>query len=254
MNSFKLIETEGLSSQAISKIKSPYEKVVVKKANIEKYIENGWEQFKVNKKSITMRKPKKDWIAFEDKVWGMIAEMGFQKVNELRNFKIEYAPGLTKQIDVFAFDDEAILIIECKSTPERRRVNFQKEINEFIALKDKLRDAVKVLSDKPKVAFIFATNNAIISKTDRLRIEDAAKSDNFYHFNQDTIEYYEQLSILLGKAAKYQLLGNLFQGQKVPGLEIKVPALKSKFSAGFPFYSFCINPYDLMKTSTSFIN
>lgn len=249
MNSFNLIETEELSSQAISKIKSPYEKVSVKKENVDKYIENGWEQFKENKKSITIRKPKQDWIAFEDRVWSMIAEMGFQKVNERRNFKIEYAPGLTKQIDVFAFDEEAILIIECKSTPERRKVNFQKEINEFIALKDKLRDSVKVLSENPKVAFIFATNNAILSKSDRLRIKDAASIDNFFHFNQDTIEYYEQLTKLLGCAAKYQLFGHLFEGQKIPGLDIKVPAICGKFSPGYNFVSFCIDPFELLKLS-----
>lgn len=249
MNSFNLIETEELSSQAISKIKSPYEKVSVKKENVDKYIENGWEQFKENKKSITIRKPKQDWIAFEDRVWSMIAEMGFQKVNERRNFKIEYAPGLTKQIDVFAFDEEAILIIECKSTPERRKVNFQKEINEFIALKDKLRDSVKVLSENPKVAFIFATNNAILSKSDRLRIKDAASTDNFFHFNQDTIEYYEQLTKLLGCAAKYQLFGHLFEGQKIPGLDIKVPAICGKFSPGYNFVSFCIDPFELLKLS-----
>jgi DNA sulfur modification protein DndB len=251
MEDLKLIDIETISSRRIKQIKSPFERITVKKGNEEKYINDGWEIVKSKlKHSIRLEKPKVSWIAFEDRVWGLIAEMGFKKVNTLRDFKINYAPGLTKQIDVFAFDDEIILIIECKSTEERKRISYQKEINELIGLKDKLRDAAKSISNtEPKVAFIFATNNAILNDSDRLRIKDAASSDNFFHFNQDTIEYYEQLTKLLGYAAKYQLFGHLFEGQKIPGLDIKVPAICGKFSPGYNFVSFCIDPYELLKLS-----
>lgn len=251
MDEFKLIDVETISSRKINLTKSPFKKITVKKGSEDKYLNDGWEIVKSKlKTSIRLEKPKISWIAFEDRVWSLIAEMGFKKINQLRDFKIEYAPGLTKQIDIFAFDEEAILIIECKSTERRRRVSYQMEINEFIGIKDKLRNVAKSLSSKkPKVAFIFATNNAILNNTDRLRIKDAASSDNFFHFNQDTIEYYEQLTKLLGSAAKYQLFGHLFEGQKIQGLDIKVPAICGKFSAGFNFFSFCIDPFELLKLS-----
>ena len=96
---------------------------------------------------------------------------------------------------------------------------------------------------KQKTAFIFATNNAIISDNDRQRLAD----DNIFHFTQDDIKYFEQLADLLGFAAKYQLYGKLFEGQKIPGLKYLVPAIKGKVTAGHTFYSFSIDPFNLLK-------
>ena len=93
---------------------------------------------------------------------------------------------------------------------KRYKVSYLKDINELIGLKDKLRASIqKLFGYKSKVAFIFATNNAILNEKDKLRIKTAAENDNIFHFNQDTIEYYEQLSNLLGPGAKYQLFGHL---------------------------------------------
>jgi DNA sulfur modification protein DndB len=251
MDNDGLIKVSELSSRKINKISKPFLFKTVKKNKVTQYLDDGWEIVKSKlKKSVKLRKPKGHWKAFEHRIWALMAKMEFEKISKLDDFKIEYAKGLTKQIDVLAVDEEAILVIECKSTKERKRKSYQKDINEFIGIKDNIRKYVKKLTaKKPKVAFIFATENAIISKNDRARIKEAAENDNFFHFNQDMIEYYEQLTNLLGSAAKYQLFGHLFQGQKIPGLEIKVPAIKGKLKNGCSFYSFCIDPYKLLKLS-----
>ena len=67
------------------------------------------------KKSERMRKEKPHNRAFEDRVWGLFAKMGFDFINSDSNFKLEYKPDLNKQIDVLAANPEAMIIVECKS-------------------------------------------------------------------------------------------------------------------------------------------
>ncbi|MCD4753800.1 MAG: DGQHR domain-containing protein [Anaerolineaceae bacterium] len=245
MENSGIIAVCDLTTRKINLKKSPYEFQTIPKSKKEEYERSEWEVVPSKlKRSIRIRKPKKHFTAFEDRVWALCAKLGFEMINKDHKFKLEYAEGLTKQVDVFAFDSEIILLIECKSTEERKRVSYQKDINELSGLKDKLRIAAqKITQGKQKVAYIFCTNNAIISKNDRLRL----KKDNIFHFNQDVIEYYEQLTDHLGDAAKYQLFGELFAGLNIPELKNKVPAIKGKVSAGHTIYSFCIDPEYLLK-------
>lgn len=245
MTNNNLIYIDDLTPRKINIKKSPYEFATISKDKKDKYELNGWEEVPSRWKNvIKVRKPKKQSDAFEDRVWALCAKLGFDYINENNRFKLEYEKGLEKQIDVFTYDSETTLIIECKSTQTRKRISYQKDINEFIALKDKLRLAAeKLVGKKLKVAFLFCTNNAIISQNDRLRLEN----NSIFHFNQDIIEYYEQLTDYLGKAAKYQLFGHLFAGQKIPELKNKIPAIKGKVSAGHTIYSFCIDPEYLLK-------
>lgn len=236
---------ESISSRSINLKKSPYIFKTIKPSQREEFEIEGWEYVPSKlKKSIRMRKPKPHNIAFEDRIWALFAKMKFEYLNEDRNFKIEYQPELSKQVDVFAADEEAILIMECKSSKTRKKISYQKDINELIGLKEKLRDAAKkLIKGKAKVAFIFGTNNSILSNNDRLRL----KEESIFHFNQDDFEYYEQITEHLGSAAKYQLFGKLFVGQKIPELRNRVPAIKGKMASGYTFYSFSIEPEFLLK-------
>ncbi|NHZ85552.1 MAG: DGQHR domain-containing protein [Planctomycetia bacterium] len=244
MNTEKLLEVSSISSITINKAKSPFiTKAIPKK--IEEYLADGWEVVPSKlKKSVRVRKPKKHNDAFEGRVWALCAKMGFDYINEDNQYILKYDANLGKQIDVFCFDSEIILIIECKSTRSRRRVSYQKDINEFIGLKNKLRiSAQNIVGKKLKTAFLFCTNNAILSDNDRQRL----KAENIFHFNQDLIEYYEQLTDHLGRASKYQLFGHLFAGQKISNLKNRIPAIKGKVSAGYTIYSFCLDPLYLLK-------
>lgn len=241
----QLIESNELSSRSINRKKDKYEYITIKPSRKDEYLEQGWEIVASKlSKSIRLKKCKKHNQEFEDRVWALFAKMKFDYINASNQFKLEYQPGLTKQIDVFAGDDESIIFVECKSTEFRQKVSYQKDINELIGIKEKLREkAQRLFPGKQKVAFIFATNNGILSDADKLRLT----SESIFHFTQDDIEYFEQLSELLGHAAKYQLFGKLFSGMKIPELENRVPAIKGKVSSGYTFYSFIVDPKYLLK-------
>jgi len=240
-----LIPTSKISSRTISLMRSDYEVCTIAKSERDRYEEKGWVYIPSNlKRSIRMRRPKRHSVAFEQRVWALFAKMGFDYINEPGKFHLDYGTGLRKQIDVFAYDSEAILIIECKSAQKRRRVDYRKDIGELAGLINDLRKSAQIkVPGKQKIAFIFCTNNAILSSGDRTRLADSSIA----HLNQDAIEYYEQLTDHLGPAAKYQLFGSLFAGQNIPGLQNRFPAIKGKVAGGHVIYSFCIDPKYLLK-------
>jgi DNA sulfur modification protein DndB len=100
-------------------------------SEVDRYISEGWKLSKEFKNSIRMSKPKNSDLALEDEVWSLFALMGYKFLNRDRNFNLPYDknnPTQTKQIDVFAKDDETILIVECKSSETNKRGDFQKEL------------------------------------------------------------------------------------------------------------------------------
>ena len=70
--------------------------------------DEGWVIDHKNLKSVVMRRKKTHDVAFEDRVWALMAKMHFSKLNASRLFTISYGAGGNEksQIDVFAADDE----------------------------------------------------------------------------------------------------------------------------------------------------
>ena len=210
--------------------------------------EHGWtieREFKTTKR---LKKPKKHDILFEDKVWALFASLGFNLMNKDRNLKIPYdksKPNLTQQIDVFAKDDETIIIVECKSTiDENKRGDFKKDLEAFKGKIGGIRTTINQLfpDQKLKFKFIFATENYSISKSDYERLENI----NGIHFDDEIINYYINMQKQIGSASRYQLLGSLFSGQDIPELDNKIAAIKGKMG-GHTYYSFSIEPEKLLK-------
>lgn len=242
-----LIKASDLNTKTINFRKASFEQITVSKLEAEKKLNEGWEILPSKlRKSIKLKKDKTHDIAFKDRVWGLFAKMGFSYLNDGGKFTLSYGDGLSKQIDVIACDHEAIIIIECKSSQERSRVLPQKPIYELAAIKELLRVSIrKLFPGHPKVAFIFATNNTILSTEDKQCLID----NSIHHFSQDHISYFEQLVEHLGTAAKYQLFGTVFEGETIPNLKTRVPAIKGKVASGQTFYSFSIDPHTLLKIS-----
>ncbi|MHA2219005.1 MAG: DGQHR domain-containing protein [Candidatus Hodarchaeales archaeon] len=240
-----LIYIDEITRKQISEKKSSDITISIPKNELEKYQKMGWELIPSKyKRKERVKRPKAHNDAFEDRVWAILAKMRFKYLNKDNNYKIEYEQGISKRIDVFGLDDETAIVVECKSSPERKKMHYSKSINELIGIKEKIRTKIRNEFGKEiKVAFVFATNNSIISNPDRERL----KGENIYHFNQDDFDYFELLTEHLGAAAKYQLFGKLFEGQKVPGLKNRIPAIRGKMNTGKIFYSFCIEPETLLK-------
>jgi DNA sulfur modification protein DndB len=240
-----LLDIEQISPRLIHSKKDPFIYCTDRVSHQKELEEEGWVLIPTKSQySIKMKKAKSHDDAFEDRVWALFANMKFDYLNDGNQFKLGYAPGLTKQLDVIAADDEAILIVECKSCETLKKASYQKDINELISLKPGLRQAAqKMLPGKPRVAFIFATNKAVLSEPDKARLAEGG----VFQFGEADLEYWEQLVNHLGAAAKYQLFGKLFAGQEIPNLTNRIPAIKGKMASGHTFYAFAIDPNFLLR-------
>lgn len=195
---------------------------------------------------IILHKDKPFSEQFEDEVWMMFAKMGFTVLNRDRNFTIVYDKNnsFSQQIDVFAADEETVLIVECKAAESRKNATFKKPIGDLGGNADAIRKEIYTRPEfaGKKVKFIWATKNINLDKNDKDRLEGYHIS----YFNDDTVRYYTQLAEQLGPAARFQLLGDIFRGQDIKNMDMRIPAIEGKMG-GFRYYSFSIEPAKLLK-------
>ena len=243
----KITTVENVNSFARKK-RNKYNLKSVSISEKDEYINEGWELDREYSNSIRIKKIKPHSELFENQVWSIFYKMGYNRLNIDSTFKIPYANNSNippRQIDVFCFDDDTVLIIECKSSEKRKPRPLQTIINDFANIKSGISRYINSFFEtRKKIKFIIATNNIIVSQNDINRI----KENEILLFTQDDIKYYEQLSSHLGEASKYQLFGRIFSGLSIPSLKTKVPAIKGKMG-GHTYYSFSIQPEKLLKLS-----
>jgi DNA sulfur modification protein DndB len=240
-----LAEVSTLQGE-IKKRRDPFLHESIKKVRLQEYLDEGWVLEKEHARTARVKKAKPHDILLEDRTWALLARLGFPVLNKDRLCKIDYSKDSTipgKQIDVFAANSDTVVVVECKSSPTKKVVNFSKEIGELGHIKEGVNTTIKKsFTSKPKVAWIFLTQNIILSKSDKARLDEIG----ILHFSDEDILYYENLVDLLGSVACYQLLGKLFKNQTIPGLEYLTPAVKGKLG-GFTTYSFSVEPIVLLK-------
>ncbi|MBD1367561.1 DGQHR domain-containing protein [Mucilaginibacter sp. ZT4R22] len=209
-------------------------------------IDAGWEIDTVLKSKTKVFKAKENDTLFKDKVWALFAQLGFTTLNtESFDFcydKKDYA--LTHHIDVFAKDDETVLIIECRSSVKNVSCDFGDELEQIKHKKAGIINTIHAVfpQTKPKIKYILCTRNiGLLSEN-----ETTLNKIDAIHFPEEVIDYYYALSAQLGTAARYQLLGSLFAGQEIPDLDNKIPAIEGKMG-GHTYYSFSIEPEKLLK-------
>lgn len=215
-------------------------------AALHEKLNDGWETDAILKSKTKISKPKTNEVIFKDKIWSLFAQMGFKILNK-DSFDFYYDkkdPLLTHTIDVFAKDDETVLIIECRSSVKNTSYDFSTELENLKFKKAGIISTVHALfpNTKPKFKFILATRNIGLSIEDEIAL---AKIDGV-HFSEEVIDYYYSLHSQLGIASRYQLLGALFAGQEIPDLENRIPAIEGKMG-GHTYYSFSIEPEKLLK-------
>src|SRR5438105_9641885 len=150
------------------------------------------------------------------------------------------------QIDVVAIDDDLALAISCKSsaTPQKKS-NFKEELAEHNSLKENFAKAIKGNFGevhKRHIAFAMFTSNIILTENDRSRADEAKVT----LFEENELTYYELLASHLGPAARYQFLADILPGKQISGLDITLPAVRSKMG-GYNCYTFSISPEYLLK-------
>ena len=219
-------------------------KLIGEKVKLEE--EDGWRVVRKNAKSTRMAKPKPVDEQLEDEVWSILAQMGFKEMSKGRNFTIAVEDGLPpRQIDVFAKDDESIIIVECTRRDEPGKKNMTNLIEKIRANRESLlRSIWKAYGqqDKLKVKCVIATRNISWREVDLAKCERA----QIAVITDGELNYYAMLVQHLKHAARYQLLGHMFGGQKIDGLARNVVATRGKMG-GEIFYTFLIPPDELLK-------
>ena len=87
-------------------------------ADLQEYESQEWEIHRESKTRVRMKRQKSHDRLLEDQTWCLFYRMGYPELNG-EQFKITFerfdrSIG-AKQIDVFAKDDETVLVAECKS-------------------------------------------------------------------------------------------------------------------------------------------
>lgn len=234
---------ELLSYKKRKKHEYEYVSVPINKVNV--YLNDGWQIFREHKATTRLKKMKPFDEIFENQIWVLFCNLGFKMMNKDRNFTLSYSENrcLTQQIDVFAVDDETVLIVECKSSIiKNKKQDFKTELEAWHGKREGLFKTIKKEFPNHKIKIIFATKNYNVGKQDIERMREFG----FAYFDEERISYYTALANHLGVASRYQLLGSLFANQKIPELDYVVPAISGKMG-GYNYYSFSIEPEIILK-------
>lgn len=214
------------------------------------YLESGWKIDRKNKKTTRFVKPKPHGTLLEDRVWLLLYRTGFLHLSGAGGAKLTLNPkdpdSPVSQIDVVGIDHEVAIAIECKSAERfAKRPQFQDELAKHVQMRQRFAASVNAQfpdEHKRRVGFAMFLSKITLSENDRKR----ASEEKVALFDESDLEYYESLVEHLGPAAKYQILADLLPGQTIPGLAIRIPAIRSKIGP-FNCFTFSIAPSYLMK-------
>lgn len=242
---------EELSGLARARARD-YETKTVNPALSDQFVAEGWAIDQRNTKSIRLRKPKVHGTLLEDRVRTLFYRMQFPFLSGKGGAQLVLEPknpeSPTTQIDAVAIDDEIAIATECKSSEQpTKRPQFQHDLAKHGLIRERFTACARsqfAAAHKRQVVLAMFLANILLSDNDRTR----AKDQNVMLFDEHDLEYYEQLVSHIGPAARYQFLADMLPGKSVPGLELRLPAVKTRMG-GFNCYSFSISPDYLLKIS-----
>lgn len=217
---------------------------------VDEEVEKGWIVAKRNRTTTRLRRQKAHDKLLEERVWTLLYRMGFLHLSgqggAFQLLKADDPKTPDNQIDVVAIDDEVAFAIECKSSSKPRKfADFSGDLAKHTSLRERfatlVRSQFSVAHKRPSV-FAVWTANLILTDNDRARAEEAGVP----MFEESDLLYYESLVAQIGSAARYQFLADVLQGRSIPGLELKVPAVRTKMGASTA-YTFSVSPEYLLK-------
>jgi DNA sulfur modification protein DndB len=211
---------------------------------------DGWQISKKNKKSILVSRKRRRPDELEARVWTLFYKMGFLYLSGKGGCRLQLNAkdpnGPSDQIDVVAADGEVAIAVECKSAEEPKKdSSLPSWLSRFGELKKRFGEGVRhsvEATGKRHVGMVAFTWDIILTDNDR----DRAQQHQVVLFDYSDLEYFEALVSHLGAAARYQFLCEIFRGMPIHGLEICVPALRTKMGRKI-CYNFSIKPEYLLK-------
>jgi DGQHR domain-containing protein len=229
-----------------------YETKTVHPNLVSEYTEKGWTVTKEQLRSVKLTRKKTHSDYLEDRVWSLLYRMGFTHLSGERGAKLLLNPkepdGPKQQIDVVGFDEDVALAVECKSAETYgKRPQFQEELGKIALIRERFSNTINTqytAEHKREVVLAMFLSNISLSDNDL----EKARQAKVVIFDDQDLKYYESLVSQLGPAAKYQFFSDMLPNKEVPGLRIRVPAVRTKMG-GTNCYSFCISPEYLLKIS-----
>ncbi len=223
-------------------------------ADVPKYEADGWIVQREGSRKVRIKKPKGHDAMLEDQAWCLFYRMGYPELSGL-DFKIWYlrqdGTEGKKQVDAFAKDDETVIVVECKARETRGKRSLQKDLHETESLQKPFANSVRAhygTGFKPKIIWMYITNNIIWSEPDLQR----AAAINVRVVTENEMQYFDSFIRHMGPAGRFQFLAEFLEGQEIPGLsDTKVPATRGTLGKN-KFYSFVTTPRRLLKIA--FVN
>ncbi len=181
---------------------------------------------------------------FEGRVLGFLKRLGFNDLDGGANFSIG-----NLQVDVCGGHEDTLLIVECRSAGKKTKRSIRDDIQQ---IRGRIPTYSSALRHMPvyqgysprKYKYIIAIENIEISESDR---EFAKGSPEVYIWDEQLIQYYEDLQKVIGECAKFGLLSEMDIKPRVKSL-ISVPAFRAKFNK-YTIYSFLIEPQKLLRVA-----
>jgi DGQHR domain-containing protein len=245
-----VIAVDDLRSLARRKNNPSELKSLPRSADSSLLLNDGWQKYREGATTVRLIRKKAKSVLLEDRVWCLLYRMGFTHLSGEGGAQLLVDPksedGAYNQIDVVGLDPEVAVAIECKSAEQPRKYgDFQKNLAKHALIRQRFANSVSVQFPAPHkrvpILVIF-TWDFILTDNDIQR----AKNESVVLLNEKDLNYYELLAGHLGVAAKYQFFADMLPGKRVYGLELRIPALQSKFGK-YTYYTFSIAPEYLLK-------
>jgi DNA sulfur modification protein DndB len=242
-----VVPVEGLQFVARHRM-SASETRSVRPALVESALAEGWAIKRKGATSVRLSRPKRVSSLLQDRVWSLLYRLGFNALSADGSTKIEGKDSGAVEFNIVGIDEEIAIAVRCNAseTPTKWR-GFDEEIAELSSVRAKFANAVHLCFPRevrrPVVIAVFL-HNVHVTTAEKAR----AKELNVHLFDDQDLDYYEHLTNHLGSAAKYQFFADMLPGKSIPGLTIRVPAIRAKIG-GFTCYAFSISPAYLLKIS-----
>lgn len=158
----EIASTESARASEFRSRKGRYDQKTFRKDEAEFATSEGWELLRENQNSLRFQKLRPHDVQLENEFWCLLYSFGYPHLSTGRRFQIELTTSdktsVSKQIDVLGFDDETIIIAECKSSDTRTKRHLQKDIGEFAGLQRLISNALRKYFNKPfdqKIIWLF---------------------------------------------------------------------------------------------------
>jgi len=250
----ELVSEFGAKRAEYTRRSKAYEEVSVPRAQRESKEAEGWYVQRESKNSIRLRRSRPIEEIVENRFWNILYRFGYAELNKGRRLQVQLGKGqasIERHVDIFAKDDETIVIAQCRSQRLPAKLSLLDDLNDFAEMMKPMADAVRLhygKNYKPKIIWCMVTENIRWSESDLRR----AKEYNIKVIQGLELIYFEEFSKKLGPAARYQFHAEYLEDQKVPAFSgRKVPAVKTKLG-GKTAYLFSALAKDILRIA--FVN